>query len=94
MTLARPVVNEADWRLQGQERYLRGAVLQRTPYSPYRDGWDHDHCEFCGSKFTAEDRVEGLREGYSTPDRYRWICPTCFEDFRERFGWSVIESGL
>ena len=88
------MVDEADWRLQGQERYLRGAVFQRMPYSPARDGWDHDHCEFCESKFTAEHYVDGLREGYSTPDRYRWICPICFEDFRERFGWAVIESGL
>jgi len=28
-----------------------------------------------------------LTEGYSTEDGYRWICKTCFADFRDRFGW-------
>jgi hypothetical protein len=23
-------------------------------------------------------------------DDYHWICPKCFNDFRTRFGWSVV----
>jgi len=40
---------------------------------------------------------EILSEGYATtadhPDGedYWWICEPCFLDFRERFGWQVLE---
>ncbi len=81
-----------DWRLQGQERYLSGAILHWATWHRPRPGWDHDHCEFCGAKFMEEPRPDTLQAGYATADRYRWICPTCFEDFRERFGW-VLDTG-
>ena len=74
-----------DWRLQGQEKFLMGATLAFRKYEPYRSGWDHDHCEFCGIKFSklAGDK----NEGYVTHDMYRWICKDCFEDFRNMFHW-------
>ena len=67
-------------------------------------GWDHDHCAFCWAKFIAPDRLAAHRESHDrhqlhvagyTPEteesgRRTWICPTCFEDFRERFRWTVI----
>ncbi len=82
-------VDADDWRLQGQEDYLKGIELVWTPYTIYREGWDHDHCEFCGTTFSL---YEGdLHEGYATPDRYRWICKQCYEDFKEMFGWTIIE---
>lgn len=37
----------------------------------------------------AADGPEILREGYSTPDGYHWICETCFRDFVELFEWKV-----
>ena len=76
-----------DWRRQGQERYLSGARLIRQPYRPYRQGWDHDHCEFCGAKFSLDK--SDLKEGYSTEDGYHWICTRCFQDFKEELGWRV-----
>jgi hypothetical protein len=76
-----------DWRRQGQEAYLRGRHLSLALYTPYRVGWDHDHCEFCGSKFS--ELATDLREGYTTDDRYYWICPKCFSDFLEEFGWTT-----
>ena len=83
-------VAENDWRLQGQERYLRGATLSRKPYRRYSKGWDHDHCEFCGAKFGEPDLMpDALHEGYATPDNYRWICVAWFEDFRDRFEWQI-----
>lgn len=76
-----------DWRRRGQERYLRGAMLFAREYRPYRIGWEHDHCEFCGAKFSY---LEGeLRSGYTTDDGYHWICTQCFNDFRVEFGWRV-----
>ena len=81
---------ETDWRLQGQEKYLKGISLWWTKYEPYSDTWEHDHCEFCGSKFMNEDHTDVLRHGYATTDKYRWICETCFEDFRDLFDWEVV----
>ena len=80
-----------DWRLTGQERYLVNAVLHWAEWHKPRPEWDHDHCEFCFAKFMEESCPEALHAGYTTPDNYRWICPTCFEDFREQFGWELKE---
>ena len=81
----------SDWRLQGQERYLRGVTLFPARYTRYSDAWDHDHCEFCAVKFTeaGSGMADSVHQGYCTADRYRWICPRCFEDFKAAFHWTV-----
>jgi hypothetical protein len=76
-----------DWRRQGQEKYLKRVKLTLRDYRPYRIGWDHDHCEFCGSKFSLID--SDLTRGYSTENGYRWICIECFNDFKNEFSWQV-----
>jgi hypothetical protein len=76
-----------DWRLLDQEKYLRGVGLAKKLYRPYRAEWDHDHCEFCGAKFSA--RPGDLHVGYTTDDGYRWICEPCFNDFNSMFQWKV-----
>ena len=76
-----------DWRRRGQERYLMGATFKRTPWSSARRGWDHDHCAFCGTKLASAEIPDAMHEGYGTPDLYHWVCPRCFEDFREEFRW-------
>ncbi len=79
--------NPDDWRRQGQERFLRGRTWSLQKYRPYRDGWEHDHCEFCGVKFSlAED---DLHKGYVTRDNYHWVCEDCFADFRDEMEWQV-----
>jgi hypothetical protein len=82
---------EDDWRLQGQERYLAGKRLHWSKWTApaSNPSWDHDHCEFCWRKFMDSDDPDVCREGYTTEDRYRWICAQCFNDFRERFGWRL-----
>jgi len=76
-----------DWRLQGQERFLKGVELRWATYKPYREGWDHDHCEFCGRKFA---QIGGdFNAGYVTKDGYHWICPDCYNDFKDTFQWIV-----
>lgn len=72
--------NEKDWRLQGQEKYLKGATLLRKLYRAASQDWAHDHCEFCWAKFMdptfsggrakviAED-PEILTEGYAVQGR-------------------------
>jgi hypothetical protein len=82
--------NAKDWRLTNQERYLKGAVLIWRHYAPANPANDHDHCEFCYAKFMAVGgEPDALSEGYSTPDRYRWICKPCFDDFATQFAWRV-----
>lgn len=62
--------------------------LVRRDYEP-NPGNDHDHCEFCWSKFLQLDGQGGLTKGYSTTDGYRWICDQCFNDFVSEFEWKV-----
>jgi len=81
---------ENDWRLQGQETYLKGVQLWWKTYTRYSESWEHDHCEFCWAKFMVEDVPDVLHEGYATEDNYRWICEQCFEDFKDLFGWEVM----
>lgn len=80
---------DGDWRLRNQERHLVGLEFVRRTCSPPRADWDHDHCEFCSAKFAGSGNEEVLREGFCTPGGYWWVCPGCFEDFRDRFGWTV-----
>lgn len=78
---------EEDWRRQGQEKYLMDVRLNFKDYFPFREGWDHDHCEFCGKKFSLID--DDLNQGYNTIDGYHWICNDCFNDFKNEFNWIV-----
>ena len=77
-----------DWRLfREQEKYLKDAVLVAQKYKPYNPQNDHDHCEFCMTKFSSSP--EDLHFGYSTKDRKIWICKQCFDDFKGVFNWSL-----
>lgn len=81
---------ENDWRLTGQERFLRGKTLIRRTYHRPSPTWDHDHCVFCWAKF-MEAEAGDYQEGYVTEDGYYWICPLCFDDFKDKFQWTVKE---
>ena len=77
-----------DWRLTNQEEFLAGRMLAWRRWSAARPGSDHDHCEFCWAEFGDQADDEVVNEGWTTvEDSYHWVCPACFEDFRERFGW-------
>jgi hypothetical protein len=84
-----------DWRLMGQEAYLQGRSLTLKVWRPYREGWDHDHCEFCQRHISvplASDDEDAVDRGYVTEDDYSWVCETCFADFHVQFGWSVVQT--
>jgi len=72
------VPDDADWRLRGQERYLQGATLVRKPYQARSEEWEHDHCEFCWTKF------RDMRSKAAAP---------CAQEFAHRFDWTVLEPG-
>ena len=77
------------------------AVEEVTPRE-----WDHDHCDFCYATFMdtsgfderwREHHSDVLTAGYTPAppnDTFGsvWVCPTCFDDFRERFGWTVVKA--
>jgi len=85
------MVNDDDWRLRGQERFLTGATLRWAKWKMPRPEWDHDHCEFCFAKFMEAPSPEVLHEGFTTEDNYRWVCRQCFDDFKDRFQWKIAE---
>jgi hypothetical protein len=82
-----------DWRLQGQESYLSGRSMKWAAWWPYRADWDHDHCEFCTAEISdrpVDDHTEFNAAWVTADDSYHWVCPRCFDDFHERFGWIVV----
>lgn len=92
-----------DWRWKG-EGFLDGVDLQFTQYIACSETWDHDHCAFCFAKFLPEEvkadwpqrpRWEWdaiVTEGYTTTDRFWWICTRCFNDFDHLVQWVVVDS--
>ena len=69
-----------DWRFTNQNKYLRNMTFRYKKYDiPYPE---HSHCEFCWRKFGAGGDIQ---EGYGSvnKDDDIWICPECFNDFKE-----------
>jgi len=81
------MIKKNDWRLQGQERFLLDETLYYRQWKEYKQNWDHDHCEFCMTKFSESQNT--FHKGYTTKDNSRWICPDCFNDFRDLFHWTL-----
>ena len=81
----------SDPRLTNQENYLKGVTLVWREYLPSNPKNDHDHCAFCWVTFMRDNNSvpDAQTSGYSTTDRYHWVCKGCFEDFRDLFQWKV-----
>ena len=80
-------MTDKDWRIDGMEKhfaYLNGRTLEWAEFEP-TENWDHEHCVFCWEKLNGP----GI-EWYRTEDGGDWICPVCFENFKERFGWKIL----
>ena len=71
-----------DWRLTNQKKYLDKVVLEKSEYNLS----EHNHCEFCWYEFIGGDI------GYTTEDKYYWICEQCFSDFYNDFKWALNKS--
>jgi hypothetical protein len=80
-----------DWRLTGDLDWLKGKAWRLAAYRPQPDS-DHEHCIFCWAKLMEGGVYDTLSEGYTTEDGEQWACGTCFNDFRERFHWTVKAS--
>lgn len=92
-----------DWRIRGQEDYLMGVSLtykkfksnlleKLMPGDDPRRYNDHEHCDFCWHKFMEDckDVEDCSTEGYCTVDEKIWICKKCYNDFKEKFHWIVL----
>lgn len=88
------------WGQDGQEKiFPPGTTLELRRYRTHKPSWDHDHCIFCWAKLMDPDLSEASRRaveedpqiltsGYTTgPVGGEWVCPSCFEEFAERFEW-------
>ena len=75
-----------DWRLTNQMNYLFRKRLIKGGFKPYREGWEHEHCEFCAERIDIT-----APEAYSTEDRYYWVCSECYHDFKTMFEWEVSD---
>lgn len=80
---------ESDWRLTNQHRYLHGVTLRSAVWGEVESPEEHDHCSFCWATFAAPGSPDALQVGYTTPDRYHWVCPECFADFCAQFEWKL-----
>lgn len=76
-----------DWRWQEQKSYMDNILLCRRKYSEKITENNHDHCEFCWATLGYD--VPRDEEAYCTEDEYRWICPECYNDFKEYFNWKI-----
>ena len=86
-------MSDSDWRRNGQEKYLTNAeLIFIEEFRSLSDKWEHEHCEFCWEKFSEGDN--DLHSGYCTADQKHWICPDCFEDFREEFQWTISDTKI
>ena len=78
---------ENDWRLSVPHDDLQGKMVIYEKFKPVGD-WDHEHCEFCWEKISEYEGDEHC--GYHVLESDAWICESCFNDFREKFGFIVI----
>lgn len=72
-----------DWRDRGQGKYFAGVVFTLQTYQPPSAQWDHEHCEYCFAKITADSTIADSHQvAYASADKRWWVCETCFADFR------------
>jgi hypothetical protein len=56
-----------DWRLTNQLNYFKGVDLAWRRYRAYREGWEHDHCEFCFSEFAHAKKLKFFARAMRPP---------------------------
>jgi len=77
-----------DWRITGQEGYLKGKELFLKEISDCTTvlGKRIPQCSFCFSIIEKGDNA------YYEPINDIWVCRKCFEDFNGHFDWTVTEN--
>jgi len=85
------MIKKNDWRLEANKSFLENEVFRYLNFAKEYEDTEHDHCIFCKYK-TFSSNKEHLQWGYASTTRngYWWVCPECFEDFKEIKGWTTI----
>ena len=81
-----------DWRIGGQESYLKNKKLKHIKFSRSLVYEDYDQCEFCYDIFDDPNGNESNNlMAYYEPEKKVWICEQCYNDFKQYFNWTVEE---
>lgn len=73
-----------DWRIRGQEGYLKDKYLKHIKFNCELCFEDFDQCDFCYDIFD-----EGASEmAYYDPDTRHWVCEKCYKEFKSYFNWT------
>lgn len=86
------MVEPNDWRLENTPEDAEGATLLHLQYKQPSDHWDHEHCVFCWQKIAEPKILDSVHEGYVLKVKLgheEWVCPECFADLSQHFGWSA-----
>ena len=82
-------MEENDWRLWDDSDCFRNEKFYFRKYKKSSERWDHEHCNFCWARISEYD--DELNEGYCTVKDELWVCPQCFNDFKEKFNLEVVD---
>ena len=98
------MIEENDWRLEIAPNGLDNEELVKEDVATFFEArknewdgknpfefWDHDHCVFCYEKFMIET-ADKQPFAYHTQDYDIWICEICYNDFKERLNWKLVEN--
>ncbi len=78
---------EIETRLSEQLKYMSDIQFQRKSVGACAK--EGSKCEFCGERMVADQKI--AKPGYAGEDEQYWVCDTCFGDFKDMFGWSMLE---
>ncbi|MBQ7362817.1 MAG: hypothetical protein IJW48_00030 [Clostridia bacterium] len=75
------------WYLEEYEEkdYLHNKKLQLKSVLLKKE--EHYHCELCWNRLSS--CVGDLQIGYYESLSKSWICETCYQEFKDLFGWSI-----
>jgi len=81
---------EDDWRLLvGYDSGVNNLDFQHRLFDRTISIEDFDLCEYCHKSFD-EDEKHPIH-AYYCQRRHFWVCETCFQDFKDHFGWTAEE---
>ncbi len=82
------MIEKDDWRLLNDVEYLQGVEINPTDgeeiyeHAPYLT-----KCQFCWEKV----KNSRFQYWFITTDVSCCICDECFQDFKESFGWKLLD---
>lgn len=79
-----------DWReeLLYTMEDTHGSIFQKLEYRSTANS-DHEHCSICFEKISDDPRCQCETSGFYCKESGDWLCANCFNDFKERFNWTI-----